>query len=310
MPAHQAPNQAEYLRLARLYNLERYLFDEVSARFRRDGTLSADDFYAIIVWKSNRTKTKIQKGLEAAGLTASDLMDKVAKAGDDLARVKLLRTVKGIGLPIASAILTVGYPDRFTVLDYRAWESAQAEGLKGLPASEPATPRAYLKYRDACQAFAGQVGLSLRDLDRALWARSWEKDLQVLIAKKPAEEEKPTPAPEPRPKIKIHVAVYLASRMLASQTPTFTVKELINRVRDEFDDSRVGVDYYARSHCVANSSKGIATVYNYLWRIRDGVYRCYVPGQDQPHELRLNARTLPLSGDVPQKYRYLMPAHN
>ena len=309
----------ECRRLARLYDLERHLFDEVSARFRRDGTLSVADFYAIIVWKSNRTKTKIKKALKEAGLSADTLMSQVAGAKADITRLRLLNKVRNIGLPIASAILTVCYPDRFTVLDYRAWQSAVAEGMPGLPDAFPETAPEYLQYRDACQAFAERVGLSLRDLDRALWARSWEKDLQALIAKKPAEEQadeegtpmtKPKPAPEPKSKVKIHVAVYLVSRMLAGKKKTFTAKELIDRVRQEFDDWRPGVTFYVTSHAVANAKKATGVVYNYLWRTRYGIYRCFDPERDVPHPSRRDAATEPQPGDVPQKYRYLLPTNN
>ncbi|OQB27228.1 MAG: hypothetical protein BWY10_01521 [Chloroflexi bacterium ADurb.Bin180] len=309
----------ECRRLARLYNLERYLFDEVSARFRRDGTLSVADFYAIIVWKSNRTKTKIKKALKEAGLSADTLMSQVAGAQDDITRLQLLTNVRNIGLPIASAILTVCYPDRFTVLDSRAWQSAVAEGMPGLPDAFPETAPEYLQYRDACQAFAERVGLSLRDLDRALWARSWEKDLQELIADNPAEEKpveegipttEPKPAPEPKSKVKIHVAVYLVSRLLAGKKKTFTAKELIDRVRQEFDDWRPGVGSYVSSHAVANANKGTAVVYNYLWNISYGLYQCFDPKHHSPHPSREDAATEPDPGDVPLKYRYLLPANN
>lgn len=55
-------NAAELSRLAALYNLKDYLFETVSGRFGRDGTLSPYDFFAIVIWKSNRPKTRIQRG--------------------------------------------------------------------------------------------------------------------------------------------------------------------------------------------------------------------------------------------------------
>ena len=38
----------------------------------------------------------------------------------------------------------------------------------------------YLQYCLACKDLAQRVDLSLRDLDRALWAKDWEEDLLVL----------------------------------------------------------------------------------------------------------------------------------
>jgi len=176
-----APDDVEWKRLAALYDLERYLFEVVSPRFQRDRTLSARDFFAIIIWKSNRTKTRIAQGLRAAGATPEELLRQVGLEEEGLRQVRILKRIKGIGLSIASAILTVCYPDKFTVLDYRAWETLQAISVPGLPARKPSTPARYVDYCDACALFADGLGLSLRDLDRALWARSWEEDLSSLV---------------------------------------------------------------------------------------------------------------------------------
>ncbi len=49
----------ELQRLAKLYSLEGYLFNDVTLQFQQTGTLTPYDFFAIVVWKSNRAKTKI-----------------------------------------------------------------------------------------------------------------------------------------------------------------------------------------------------------------------------------------------------------
>jgi hypothetical protein len=174
-------NTADLARLAGLYNLEAYLFETVSARFRTEGTLSPYDFFAIVVWKSNRPKTKIKKGLAAAGKSVEGLMREVHAATTARETAEILLQVPGVGLAMASAILTVCYPDDFTVLDYRSWDSLQGSAVEGLPAHYPHNVDQYLQYCAACRFLAGQAGLSLRDLDRALWAKSWEADLLALI---------------------------------------------------------------------------------------------------------------------------------
>jgi len=45
-------DQVEMQRLVKLYDLECYLFGEVSSRFKERQTLTPYDFFAIIVWKS------------------------------------------------------------------------------------------------------------------------------------------------------------------------------------------------------------------------------------------------------------------
>ena len=171
----------ELRRLVSLYDLEVYLFDVVSRQFAETGTLSAYDFFAIVAWKSNRSKTKIRNGIEAAGRSVAGLTQEVNESPSPVAKLESLLQVRGIGLPIASAILSVCYPQDYTVLDYRAWDTAQKMDLNGLPSHYPRNPGGYLQYCKACSRFARRAGISLRDLDRALWARSWEDDLRGLI---------------------------------------------------------------------------------------------------------------------------------
>jgi len=170
----------ELHRLTGLYGVEGYLFENVSQRFAQTGTLTPYDFFAIVIWKSNRTKGKIARGLAFRGTTIENLMREVSAASVPESKVDTLLQVPGIGLAMASAILTVCYPDEFTVLDYRAWGTLSSNAVPGLPSRHPATTMEYLQYCLVCKDFARRMGLSLRDLDRALWAKSWEDDLLGL----------------------------------------------------------------------------------------------------------------------------------
>ncbi len=71
------PDLGDLRRWLQLYNLEDYLFDTVSTRFQADGTLNAYDFFAIVIWKSNRNKTKIREGITDTGESVGELMRKV-----------------------------------------------------------------------------------------------------------------------------------------------------------------------------------------------------------------------------------------
>lgn len=98
--------------------MESYLFESVAARFAQTGTLTPYAFFAIVIWKSNRTKTKIARGLASTGTAVTTLMREVSEASIPGDKVNTLLQIPGIGLAMASAILTVCYPHEFTVLDY------------------------------------------------------------------------------------------------------------------------------------------------------------------------------------------------
>lgn len=177
---HALSGSQEFYRLLDLYSLETYLFEKVSTQFSESGTMSSYDFFAIVIWKSNRAKTKIKNGLSAIGKTVDELMRAVGTTPEQVTKVDLLLATPGIGLAMASAILTVCYPQEFTVLDYRAWETLKLLDIPDLPTRTPGTASEYVGYCRACKVFAQHIGVSLRDLDRVLWAKNWEDDLLEL----------------------------------------------------------------------------------------------------------------------------------
>jgi hypothetical protein len=68
-----------------------------------------------------------------------------------------------LGLPVASAILTAVFPDRFTVIDIMAFRAL------GVSEATPLSVPLYLRYLSVCGQHAERLGISLRDMDRALW---------------------------------------------------------------------------------------------------------------------------------------------
>lgn len=189
-----------------LYDLERYLFDDVSVRYRRGEAISAFDFFCIIIWKANRAKSKIAKKLMEHGkadletsvqLLLGDLRAAEA-AGDESgkARMEVLYCRWGFWLPMASAILTVFYPEEFTVYDIRACEQ-----LGGSHEQAGATSKfevmwpGYVAFKAAVEA-QGPPGLSLRDKDRMLWARSFRQQLVDDVERQFKKDEVKPSAPE------------------------------------------------------------------------------------------------------------------
>ena len=106
-------------------HLELYLFDTVRKRFANGGCLSAFDFFCILIWKANRAKSMHARRLLGYGHGSLDetvvkLTRSVNRAGSPKERLFVLMRNWGFRLPTASAILTVLYPEEFTVYDVRA----------------------------------------------------------------------------------------------------------------------------------------------------------------------------------------------
>lgn len=179
------------------YDLEEYLFDQVRPRFHSEHSIGAFDFFSIVIWKANRAKSRIAERLWRKAQPGEDL-DAVARrltaslygARDACERFRLLLDEKewGFYLPMASAVLTVLWPEEFTVYDFRVCEQLEKadrghctvfKHIAGWVHSD----RLWRTYQDYVAAVkrAGPDGLSLRDKDRYLWARSAAEQLQEDI---------------------------------------------------------------------------------------------------------------------------------
>lgn len=132
----------------------------------KDGNYSRDNLKVIVRWKSPRKIGFIDDNTDAevvrALRTASD-----ARTSEKSA-VETLDKLHGIGVPMASAILTTIYPDKYTVIDVRALESL---GVIEYPSQ---SVEYYLRYLGKCRELSQQYHVDLRTLDRALW--QWSKE--------------------------------------------------------------------------------------------------------------------------------------
>ncbi|MDD4804852.1 MAG: hypothetical protein PHN69_06840 [Candidatus Pacebacteria bacterium] len=164
------------------YFLEDYLFQEITNNFNKNHYLTDEEFFSIIIWKSNRAKGWIVKGIKKElkeGRTIKDITEKIYEINDNKNRIIYLDKIYGIGIPIASAILTVCYPNDFTISDYRAQNSVRKIGYKGKDIT--LSIRGYFEYLDFCKKLSKENNLSLRDLDRCLFAKDFKRDLDILI---------------------------------------------------------------------------------------------------------------------------------
>ena len=159
----------------RYSDLERYLFGEVGPRFAETGEISPADFYVIVIWKANRAKTRVRDRLNKraggfAGAVKAMAASLHASTGPKQ-RLEVVMRDWGFRLPIASAILTVLYPDDFTVYDRRVCGQLGDFRQLDTRAFSDQLWDDYQRFLEAVNA-AAPDGLSLREKDHYLWGRS------------------------------------------------------------------------------------------------------------------------------------------
>ncbi len=138
------------------------------------GYLNMAELIEIVRWKSPRSTTYAQRN---TAKQVADLTREAFAAQDPCIAARKLDCLHGVGVRMASAILTVFDPCRYTVLDVRAWASLQMLGLRELglrPSMSLDSAETYVAYLAACGRLAVEHRVDLRTLDRCLWVLNGE----------------------------------------------------------------------------------------------------------------------------------------
>jgi hypothetical protein len=146
------------------------LLAEVGGAVKRRGWYLKPELIQVGEWKARgRIRGRLAQN------TDSDVIQitKTALAASEENQHRILGRLHGVADPMASALLMVWDPERHTVLDVRAvaaLERFQRRGLlkEEVPERDGLYPP-YPAYLQCCRAIAKRLGVSLRDLDRALW---------------------------------------------------------------------------------------------------------------------------------------------
>ncbi len=80
-------------------------------------------------------------------------------------------------LPMASAVLTVLYPEEFTIYDVRVCKSIGDFQRLGAQSFSDELWHQYLSFKEAVSQRSPK-GLSLRDKDRYLWGKSFHDQIE------------------------------------------------------------------------------------------------------------------------------------
>ena len=133
--------------------------------------LDKPHFVAIAKWKSPRPLGRYQ-------LNDDDLVQEVtalafAARRDDL-RLRVLTLLNGVGVPVASTILHFAFPDEYPIMDIRAVTTLTHLGLWTRPGPVQAgftgfSVEDWQAYTDLMRDHARRLGVTLRELDKALW---------------------------------------------------------------------------------------------------------------------------------------------
>lgn len=153
-------NTKKYLAL---YNIEDYVFKVIGRKARKRGCLTFNEFYCIGMWKSARQKPNYLKNKKLVKFLTKEAF----KQPDEKKKITSLLIMRGVGIPTASALLTVVYPDKYAIIDIRCVEMLKKLGFK---LKSSMTLKNWLNYLQITRDLAKENNITPRELDKVLFA--------------------------------------------------------------------------------------------------------------------------------------------
>ena len=139
---------------------------------KEQGYLTKKNLESVAKWKSLRSAGHVNNNDD-------DYVKEITKFALDTenerARIEVLTRLDGVGWPVATVVLHFFHKDHYPILDYRAlWSVSMIKEN-----SSTATPNSYCfkcwnQYVEFCRDTAKAAGISMRQLDKALWQYSKE----------------------------------------------------------------------------------------------------------------------------------------
>lgn len=139
------------------------VLNAVGPAVSKRGSYDRADLLAVGRWKSRRALSRMASNTDdmIRDITATALAAPIS------IRHRIMTLLNGVGVPMASALLTAWNPRQHTVIDVRAVNSLFVSGEIRDPAPKMYPP--YMDYLMTCTAISERCGRSLRTLDRALY---------------------------------------------------------------------------------------------------------------------------------------------
>ena len=78
-------------------------------------------------------------------------------------RIGILCALRGVGIPVASAVLALVFPESYAVIDFRVWRQLFGDSERGFSVSD------YKRYLKALDDLANQLTWPIQEIDHAIW---------------------------------------------------------------------------------------------------------------------------------------------
>lgn len=145
-------------------------FSHAGDEMRGRGFARRREILEIARWKSPRRANLVDKNPDGVVEGITGLAFGLMRSAPEYA-ARSLDILDGVGIPTASAILTVADPQDFGIIDIRAWQALSRQCPSRFPWKEYSgfSSKDYRCYLETIRDLASASGLSCREIDMALW---------------------------------------------------------------------------------------------------------------------------------------------
>jgi hypothetical protein len=134
-------------------------------------------------WKSPRAIGRCQAN---SARRIRDISRRVYVTKVEATRLDLLISLAGVGIPTASAILTLTDPRRYGVIDIRAWQELYRLGVvQDRPGGQGFRIEHWLQYLDILRQQARALGATVRQVEYSLFALHQQRHEGPLYRPRP-----------------------------------------------------------------------------------------------------------------------------
>ena len=127
------------------------------------GYMTLDDLIEVAKWKWRGARTQQLVRLNTPE-EVKEITSTAFSAQNERLKIGALLSLSGVQWPMASVILHFAFPRLYPILDMRVMETVNGSTIYSF--------ERWMEYTHLCRTKAAELNVTMRELDRALWAAS------------------------------------------------------------------------------------------------------------------------------------------
>jgi len=151
---------------------------ELGKKIRKEKEIGKETLYEIVRWKFSSLPGRIKRTFNLLEETSDEIIRRTTRKAlsdnllEDEKRIKELRKIKGIGISLASVILTFCDPERYCIYDIHVVRELYGKEPKYMFTNN----KYYFKLLQDLRDLGQKTGLNVRTIEKALFLKNIGKN--------------------------------------------------------------------------------------------------------------------------------------